>query len=359
MQGLEDLPWEKTRGCEGSAAKVPKLFVELEKATTKSKKEKLLFEIRDIVWHQGRLYEAALPVVPFLVRFLGTDEKNERFQLDLILTLSALAQGQRPFFGATDADDALIHQCFQAVRSFGDQYQSLLGTKSSVVRAFLIYLIGVCKLEDAGDRLMELLPQESQPNVLAMTFFALSQINRKQAKTKEIEELSSKHLIVRSYASVYLANTNLDEAPMADVCAHLVRAITDSDYDPYLYPHVMLTGEEYCRQALKRVYEANPDLVVAELLDQASIQPSPHPGELLKFLLDLLIPRKPGEPWNPFPQYQSLSQFTPNQKKTLATIASCDRLWNGQGETSGSMDDLLRKFHLPRTRELLGLTARE
>lgn len=66
FERLEGIKWDSVQGCYGPASDVPRC---LQEATSDDDYvcRHAIFDLWNIIWHQGTIYEATPLVVPFLI----------------------------------------------------------------------------------------------------------------------------------------------------------------------------------------------------------------------------------------------------------------------------------------------------
>lgn len=90
LWGLDSVEWDKLGHAYGFAKDVPDLLKGL-RSRDATVRQKSLYELYGNVWHQGTVYEATAPVVPFLIRLAAASDTPERPML--LVFLSELFNG--------------------------------------------------------------------------------------------------------------------------------------------------------------------------------------------------------------------------------------------------------------------------
>jgi hypothetical protein len=90
LQGLDDVPWADLDHAFGSAADVPAIIQGLASPSL-SEREEALEELRTTIWHQGTVYSATAPAVPFLVEVALADEIDRETRRWLVYLLAWIA----------------------------------------------------------------------------------------------------------------------------------------------------------------------------------------------------------------------------------------------------------------------------
>jgi hypothetical protein len=108
LRGLDEVDWEALEHAHGSASDVPVLLRAA--ASDDPDARDLAFELlAESIWHQGSVYSATAPAVPFLYRMLEGDETPDEPQVaGLLASIAGCDLGSHPDDPAAVADDAWV-----------------------------------------------------------------------------------------------------------------------------------------------------------------------------------------------------------------------------------------------------------
>lgn len=87
LAGLDAVPWVELHDAYGSAEEVPELLRAMQRPEDR---DAALYTLHETIWHQGTVYEATAPAVPFLA---GLAEADESLMADMLALLALIAQG--------------------------------------------------------------------------------------------------------------------------------------------------------------------------------------------------------------------------------------------------------------------------
>lgn len=88
LAGLDEVPWEKLRHAYGSAANVPRLLRAWAQGDSDADRE-----LGTSIVHQGTIYDATAPAIPFLLALLRVASTADR-RTSLLVTLASIANGR-------------------------------------------------------------------------------------------------------------------------------------------------------------------------------------------------------------------------------------------------------------------------
>jgi len=91
LERLNQIDWQGLEHAYGPASDVPELIRDLTSADTGAR-EKALSNLYGNIWHQGTVYEATAPTVPFLIELLEADEVQGKHEI--LIFLAHLATGR-------------------------------------------------------------------------------------------------------------------------------------------------------------------------------------------------------------------------------------------------------------------------
>lgn len=86
LTGLDAVPWSKIEHAYGPATDIPDLLRTLSASDSKVR-DKTWYEFHGNLWHQGTIYEATVPAVPFFIRLLEAEDLPDRHRILLYLAL--------------------------------------------------------------------------------------------------------------------------------------------------------------------------------------------------------------------------------------------------------------------------------
>jgi len=90
LNGLDRVDWKRLRHAFGTAEDVPALIRSLT-SQSPDERQAALSELHGNIWHQGTIYEATPPAVPFLIELAASDETPDRCAI--LSYLGTLADG--------------------------------------------------------------------------------------------------------------------------------------------------------------------------------------------------------------------------------------------------------------------------
>ena len=102
---LDRIDWGRLEHAYGSAKDVPGLIRDLT-ARSRKRRERALYELFGNIHHQGTVYSATAPAVPFLAELVRSEETDARVRVELTWLLEAIAGGS----SYLDAHRPLIEQ---------------------------------------------------------------------------------------------------------------------------------------------------------------------------------------------------------------------------------------------------------
>ena len=92
LEGLDEVPWDELEHAYGRAGDVPGQIRDLLSGSAE-KRESALSELFGNIHHQGSLYSATAPAVPFLAEVARYEEAHPRVRIELLWLLAAIAAG--------------------------------------------------------------------------------------------------------------------------------------------------------------------------------------------------------------------------------------------------------------------------
>jgi hypothetical protein len=125
--GLDDVPWAELNHAYGSAADVPEQIRALASGKD-SAVEKAIWSLFGNIYHQGTVYSASAPAVPFLVEALSMMAPNR--QAELLGLLASMAQG----YGYYDVHRHLPFAKEAMEKAWVDDPEATLNAERSIVR---------------------------------------------------------------------------------------------------------------------------------------------------------------------------------------------------------------------------------
>lgn len=103
LRGLDDIPWDTLHHAYGAADDVPgaiRALLSPDEAT----RDAALDLLCNTIWHQGTVYEATAPAVPFLIALVGLPEVKAR--IGILYLLGNIAEGSSFLDAHADLLDA-------------------------------------------------------------------------------------------------------------------------------------------------------------------------------------------------------------------------------------------------------------
>ena len=169
FKGLDDIEWGRLEHAYGAASDVPALIRDL---TAKDEQvvEGAIYELFGTIYHQGTVYPASVPAVPFLAEALGS--MAPKYQAQLLGLLRALAEGHgyydvhrhRPFAKETmeaswvddaeatlSAERAIVRETTLAVFAQWDAIEAYLEAADREVRFAALHALATLGQNDASD----------------------------------------------------------------------------------------------------------------------------------------------------------------------------------------------------------------
>ena len=92
LDELGRIDWGRLEHAYGSAKDVPGLIRALT-SSSRTKRERALYELFGNIHHQGTVYSATAPAVPFLAELVRSDDTDHRVRVELTWLLQAIAGG--------------------------------------------------------------------------------------------------------------------------------------------------------------------------------------------------------------------------------------------------------------------------
>jgi hypothetical protein len=142
LEGLDDVPWQALSHAFGPASDVPDLIRALAGPDSEARREAVA-ELFGTIWHQGTVYDATAPAVPFLAALARRPQTADRRELLVLLGVIAGGSGylevHHRVVGATEralADEAAwVARAREAVRAELPALLALLADPDPTVRA--------------------------------------------------------------------------------------------------------------------------------------------------------------------------------------------------------------------------------
>lgn len=359
FDGLDDIPWKSLRHAHGESTDLPDLLRALAAKDRKARTESLTALFGNI-WHQGAVFEATAPVVPFLIELLSAPDCEETEGIiELLLCIAAgqsYHQVQAPFIGdklepselrgRISRETAWVEAARCAVEAGWTSYARLLSASKPCVRERAAHLMAACRAQASttAEVVRAHLAYEATPAVQASLVLALAVIGGPQ----DVELLLTRRFaggeggpLLELVASIAVARLQPDHLPERV----LERLVAAADYhesveplwesfawrDSPLLPSpsdlLPMLGPADRQKALPRLLQRLPKI------NKYSVQ------SVARVLLALCFDE--GQPLPP------ASRLSSEQRQVLRTIANDERLW----KRSISAEMLCRQFGLPVDRK--------
>jgi hypothetical protein len=91
LDGLDAIDWSSLTHAYGPASDVPGTLRRLV-SEDESARQEALAELCGTIWHQGTVYDATVPAIPFLFELLATDGPQDK--AGIVALLTAIAEGR-------------------------------------------------------------------------------------------------------------------------------------------------------------------------------------------------------------------------------------------------------------------------
>lgn len=178
LAGLEDIDWASLGHAYGSAEGVPNLLRALASPNAEEQQE-AIFELFGNIWHQGTVYEATAPAVPFLIELAGCPQVEDRGEI--LWLLASIARGNsyldvHQFMDGMQTESAKpdfheqltkelrwVENANTAVEAGVPMYEALLGDDDPKVRSIAAFLLGVLFAEPSLKKVESQLEVEQDP----------------------------------------------------------------------------------------------------------------------------------------------------------------------------------------------------
>ena len=92
LEGLDDIDWKHLQHAYGTAEDVPELMRALI-SEEKAQRDRAVYELFGKIWHQGTIYEASAPAVPFLIELLESTSTPDPAPVACLLASVAAGSG--------------------------------------------------------------------------------------------------------------------------------------------------------------------------------------------------------------------------------------------------------------------------
>ena len=210
LTGLDEIDWAALEHAYGPAEDVPGLLRALASGNAEAAKE-ALYELWGTVWHQGSVYPATVPAVPFLAR-IATAGGPTTPAAEVLHLLGSIAESSDPRSGAQpNAVQAAVAACYD------DIAPQLEATEGATRAAAMFVLACSAPAERVRPLFVERWRTETDPAIRAEALHALLRVDAPAAADLADEILSAidewrDDLLLLSSAIVWvLAGRALDE----------------------------------------------------------------------------------------------------------------------------------------------------
>lgn len=201
LDGLDDIDWAGLGHAYGTAEDVPGLIRDLRSPSSKQRQD-AIYALHGNIWHQGTVYGATAPAVPFLIEILGESAVPDRREVAMLLAMiadggsyreahrdiaySAEEQASPEFQAGLEQELGWARAARQAVLDGFETYRDRMVDPEPSVRAAVAFLLG--GLDELAERSVPLLraviPDDKNDIAKASIFIA---IGRLAPKAGEIE----------------------------------------------------------------------------------------------------------------------------------------------------------------------------
>jgi HEAT repeat protein len=201
LEDLDQIAWDRLTHAYGEASDVPDLLRALA-SDDKSVRDHALHEFFGNIWHQGTVYEATAPTVPFLIELLR--EPSVGGKSEILFLLQSVASGSsyidvhqkvvwyydrqrmEEFRARRGRELGWVLAAHDAVVAGTPVYLCLLTHPEVAVRAMALYTLSVCRerAEEIELALKARLAEEHESSVktnILLALAALGRSNRQEA----------------------------------------------------------------------------------------------------------------------------------------------------------------------------------
>ena len=180
LNGLDAVPWSTLTHAYGPATDVPETLRRLAAGESEA-----LDELFGTIWHQGTVYPATAPTVPFLLELLASKKVNLPGLLTLLTSIaggasylavhqSLMPRSRRPKPEEVEAELVWVRAARDAVKHGTPHVLALLSDADEEVRAAAVNTLASCGAARAeASALREAVARESSPVVRASIVVAL------------------------------------------------------------------------------------------------------------------------------------------------------------------------------------------
>jgi len=363
FESLDAVPWSNLGHAYGTAEDVPVLLRQA-MSDNQDERNEAWNELYGNLWHQGTVYEATAPAVPFLIDMLDADLSPCRQEAANYLI--ALAHGNSyldvhaPLFPEVFANkEAELNEELHwvaaaraAVAAGGERYRALFASKNAPpVRAALVRLMALAEsaryvagiaaddpqvevraaaalvLSGCGDR-CQVPPAAGQPDTEGI---AAAMASLAQADADPYVRWCA------ALAAVRRAGDDAGQVAIAAVTAALIHQspagiddlLEEIGWDPpeaaYLAP-----------MALRACSDAELASVIAGLAGGMADMKPPHRTDLAMQILEIAVPERPFSPTRRL----ALAELTARERHALEVLAACPALWTDEGRPRHRMEPL-------------------
>lgn len=365
FEGLDDINWDELEHAYGSAADVPDQLRALASPIEEERK-RALHACYGNIWHQGTVYEATAPAVPFLINIAAEPTVPDRHViLDLLAHLASgssyldahkdlgfIGEGlrDRPGFDEQlDRELSWVTAAADAVAAGAPRYEELLADPEPAVRVFAAHLLGMCgpAAEAALPTLRRRLEDEDEPAARAAALYALLRLDedgRPALITAALAEDRPLPRLVAAVVSAFTEQTGLSPRALEVLVDALRRPREIPEYAELPFA-TSLYGD--IGAALTQAGEAQREEAAGRLiyaLDEGLSDVLSTAGPLLGLCF-------PGGC-----QLEELDALSPLQRRALGAVAR--RAWRKTGESwsvfTNIVDELQRLGLEELGQELVG-----
>jgi hypothetical protein len=357
LEGLDQIPWDTLEHAYGPAGDVPEQLRALTSADAEAREE-ALYALYGNIWHQGTVYAATAPAVPFLVEIaLSPAVEGRKEVLDLLYAIAHgssyldvhqhlshvgdMLKAEADFDARRAQELADVRAAQASVSAAHPQLLELLERdRDPEVRRHAARLLGACALakELVSAELLRRQEAEPEPSVRAAMLFVLGSIDIQRHGALLAQQLDERAAIVRLASAMAIGCFGEPPLPRA-VTEVLLSHLADLDLVDYsLFPFADDAASDIAG-ALAKADAPERERAAALLLDHARSKRAP----LLAVgtsLFALSFPTRPDQP--------RLQELSPLQREALELVAKAAWSRTSQGGWSifGNFVDLLSEYGL-------------
>jgi hypothetical protein len=107
FEGLDAIDWAALRHAYGEASDVPATLRRLV-SDDESVRQEALSDLCGTIWHQGTVYEATVPAIPFLYSLLTIDGPHDKPGIVALLTVIADGRGYYQVHAKEERDSSVL-----------------------------------------------------------------------------------------------------------------------------------------------------------------------------------------------------------------------------------------------------------